>query len=64
VQSAWLFSGRETGVRGAGHRKENATNTAQFVHVSSGKGNTVLIVIFFPEKDSGSWTHDTEKIIV
>jgi hypothetical protein len=38
---------------GAGYQKENAIKTAQFVHVSTGKGNTVLIVIFFPVKDSG-----------
>jgi hypothetical protein len=54
VRFAWHLSGRETVVKGAGHRKENAIITAQFVHVSCGKGNTVLIVIFFPVKDSGS----------
>jgi hypothetical protein len=63
VLFAWLFSGRKTDVMDVGHRKENAINTAQFVHVFTGKGSTVLIVIFFPVKDSGSWTHDTEKTI-
>jgi hypothetical protein len=50
----YSFSWRETGVMGAGHRKENAIKTAQFVHVLFGKGNTVLIVIYFPVQDSGS----------
>jgi hypothetical protein len=63
VQFVELFSWRETGVRGAGHRKDNAINTAQFVHASCGKGNTVLMVIYFPVQDSGSQTHDTGKTI-
>jgi hypothetical protein len=54
VQSASHFSGRKTGVMGAGHRKENAINTALFFRVYTGKGSTVLIVMFFPVKGSGS----------
>jgi hypothetical protein len=54
VRFAWVFSGREKGVTGAGRQKETAQKTARFVPVFSGKGSTVLIVIPSRVEDSCS----------
>jgi hypothetical protein len=43
---------RETGVNSFGHLKEDAINTAPFIHAFTGKASTVLMVMFFPVKDS------------
>ena len=48
------FLREKTGVTGAGHQKETAINAARFIHVYTGKGSTVLIVIRSRAKDSCS----------
>jgi len=61
VQSAWLFSGRKTGVTGAGQQKENAEKTVPFLHVRWSGAGTITTALSSRVKDSGSLTSGTEK---